>query len=139
MTSLVVDASVAARWILEDRYSREAARVLAGFDLTAPTLLHAEVASALTKSVKHGDLSADEALVEIIAFAGLELETVPDEDLAPRAVQLSCALDHSVYDCFYLALAMALEIPLVTADRELLETAQRAGYGEHVIWIGDVA
>ena len=40
--------------------------------------------------------------------------------LAPRAVAIARQLDHSVYDCLYLALAEAEQASLVTADIQLL-------------------
>jgi predicted nucleic acid-binding protein len=40
--------------------------------------------------------------------------------LARRAVDLAILLDHSTYDCMYLALAEAAKRPFVTADARLL-------------------
>jgi predicted nucleic acid-binding protein len=41
--------------------------------------------------------------------------------LAPLAARIARAIDHPVYDCFYIALAEIDGSPMVTADRRLLE------------------
>jgi predicted nucleic acid-binding protein len=43
--------------------------------------------------------------------------------LASRAFDIGRALDHAVYDCFYLALAERLSLPLITADAKLMSKA----------------
>lgn len=45
---------------------------------------------------------------------------------------LALDLGHSVYDCLYLAAAIAHEAPLLTADRALYAKALDAGYGASV-------
>ncbi len=49
---------------------------------------------------------------------------VASSDLAARAFELANALDHSVYDRLYLALAIELDASLVTADRRLARAAR---------------
>jgi len=48
-----------------------------------------------------------------------------DRDLAPEAFRLARLLDHPVYDCLYLALAMESGAPVVTADRRFAAAAAR--------------
>ncbi|MFV0512909.1 MAG: type II toxin-antitoxin system VapC family toxin [Jhaorihella sp.] len=43
--------------------------------------------------------------------------------MAPKALRLSLLLDHPVYDCTYLALAMAREAPVIPADRRFVSAA----------------
>jgi len=50
---------------------------------------------------------------------------VADRDLAPEAFRLARLLDHPVYDCLYLALAMESGAPVVTADRRFAAAAAR--------------
>jgi predicted nucleic acid-binding protein len=52
---------------------------------------------------------------------------VPVADLYEDALRLAIDLDHPIYDCFYVALAMRNQAPLVTADRKLMELAGIAG------------
>ena len=43
----------------------------------------------------------------------------------PEALRLAQLLDHPVYDCVYLALALLREVPVVTADRRFVAAAAR--------------
>lgn len=42
-----------------------------------------------------------------------------------QALELARLLDHPVYDCTYLALAIALERPVITADRRFAAAVSR--------------
>lgn len=139
MKHAVVDASVAVKWVVDETHREAAMRWFATRRLTAPALLHAEVASALSKKVTLGELDADEAARKMREIVSAGVETVPDELLAVEAVRLSASLGHPVYDCFYLALAIAESAPVITADRALLDAARAGGLDECVVWIEDVA
>jgi predicted nucleic acid-binding protein len=62
--------------------------------------------------------------------------TVPTERLGPVAMGLALDLPHPVYDCFYLAAALAHEAALLTADRALHTAAVEAGLGAAVLLLG---
>jgi predicted nucleic acid-binding protein len=119
--TLVIDASVALKWFIEEEGTVQASALLTGPDmLIAPDLIVAEVANAGWKAVRAGSMLAeqhDHATARLpLAFDSL----IPLDSLAPRAVAISRALNHPVYDCFYLALAEERAAKLVTADRRLL-------------------
>ena len=124
MRAAVVDASVAVKWVLPEPDS-DSAVALRDKVLHAPDLALAECGNALWVRVHRGVLSKAEAE---ICFAALSLAPVrwtPTGQLAAEAMALALDLDHPVYDCVYLALAIARDLPLVTADRRLIATAQR--------------
>ncbi|HYF53398.1 MAG TPA: type II toxin-antitoxin system VapC family toxin, partial [Salinarimonas sp.] len=52
---------------------------------------------------------------------------VPTADLIGPAWAVAKALDHSIYDCLYLACAEHTNQPLVTADRRFLDKARAKG------------
>ncbi|TLM69044.1 MAG: type II toxin-antitoxin system VapC family toxin [Actinobacteria bacterium] len=137
MTLLVVDASVAVKWVCDEEHSARAAGILGAHDLTAPGLLYSEVASALARRAAAGDFDTDAALRKMRMIVRAGVTTVPDELLACGAISLSGVLRHPVYDCFYLALAIAEETRVVTADRALIAAAEAGGYGECVVWVED--
>jgi len=119
--TVVVDASVALKWFIEEEGSDRAAAMLTGPDLLiAPDLIIAEVAYAGWKAMRSGSMLAqqhDHAAARLsLAFD----ELTPLALLAPRTVEISRVLDHPVYDCFYLALAEAHGATMVTADQRLL-------------------
>ncbi len=63
---VVVDASVAVKWVLEEPHTSEATALLAeweegGVEILAPALLSYEVSNALFKRVRRGELTIEEA------------------------------------------------------------------------------
>jgi predicted nucleic acid-binding protein len=104
---VVIDASVAFHWTVRTQYSVAANRLIAAtLDFIAPDLIFPEMANAFHRVAR---VSPD--LSPIVAD-GLQLlprwfqEIVPSASLRMRALALARSLQHSVYDCFYLALAM---------------------------------
>ena len=58
MTFLVVDASVAVKWVLDEPATEHAVALRASDrDLIAPSLVHAEIGSALWRAVLRGDVT----------------------------------------------------------------------------------
>lgn len=125
---LVVDASVAVKFVVEESGSDRAQGLLAGPDvLIAPDWLLAEAGHAMWKKVNRGELTR--------ADAQRSLELLPDffgslrsaRELTAAAYDLSFRLSHPVYDCLYLALAMVEDCRLVTVDGKFRAALARAG------------
>jgi predicted nucleic acid-binding protein len=122
--SVVVDASVAAKWLLQESDSERALELLAewkdgrleGF---APSLLPAEVASTLWKRVVRGLISAEAAQQLFLRFSRLQFPLLPVEELVGAALELALRCPHPVYDCLYVALALETRSEFVTADAQL--------------------
>src|ERR687892_120775 len=118
---IVIDASVAVKWFFAEP-DEEAARDLLehGQPLVAPGLIRVEVAAAIVKKARLGQVAADEAraALELWWRAPEEggLLVVSDERDLRTASDLTLALRHPLHDCVYLALAERLHAPLVTAD-----------------------
>ena len=118
MTSLVVDASVAVKWVIEQKNSEQVrALVCSPARLLAPTLVLAEVGNVLWKYVAHEQTSFERANSDLEAISEAFDQLVAMRQLHLAALQLSCTLGHPVYDCFYLALAKRQQAQLVTADK----------------------
>jgi len=136
--SLVVDASVAAKWYLEESDSDLAQQfVEAGHELIAPELLLVEVANTLFKAWSRGaidDAHMDGALAQLpTAFAALW----PIADLVADAMVIARILLHPVYDCIYLALAWRTGARIVTADERLIEVARASTWDHFLLHLRD--
>ena len=118
MTGYVVDASVAVKWLVEEVLSDEAAGLLDGDStLVAPPLLFAEAANALWAMRRRGDIAAADLANAVETLLRAPVSTpLSMPDLTSAAARLAIDLDHPVYDCFYLALAVHTQYPVVTAD-----------------------
>lgn len=119
MKRLIVDASVAIKWVVDEVDSAVAVALLDRFPMAAPDLLVAECANILWKKARRGELSADEAVTAARILQHADLEILPTRHLMDQATQLAIDLDHAAYDCVYLVLAMHNGWQLVTADDQL--------------------
>jgi len=120
----IIDASVAAKWVVEEAGS-DRARRLSGVRLEAPDLLLAECANILWKKTRLGDLSRRDASECLALLLRAPVTLADSRGLVDPALQLSFELNHPAYDCLYLALAVRRGIPLVTADERLVSAARR--------------
>jgi predicted nucleic acid-binding protein len=118
--SLVVDASVAIKWLVEEEGS-DAADALRVARLVAPSLIRVEVANVLRTMAARGTMVAAEATDLFALFQTAPVNLVePDDALERRSLELAFALAHPVYDCLYLALAERMGVPMVSGDRRFL-------------------
>lgn len=126
MTSIVVDASAVVRIIegAEPAVSFQEALLQADLVL-APELMLTEVANALWRLQRAGQLEADGLQRRLSRAVELVDVIEPDRHLQAEALALACHLDHPVYDCLYLALARREAAVLVTADKRLQQLAAR--------------
>ncbi len=122
--TLVVDASVVLKWVVEEEGSTAAAALRAS-PLAAPELLLEECANVLWVKQRRGELTSDEARERLRLLFEAPVQLVPSVGLLNRALELAIQLDQTVYDCIYLALALHLDGQLVTADRRLAEARRR--------------
>lgn len=124
MGNLVLDASAVVRIIEGAEPSDSFQEALLNADLVlAPELMLTEVANALWRLQRAGQLSAEGLQQRLSRAAELVDVIEPDRHLQVEALALACHLDHPVYDCLYLALARREAAVLLTADRRLQQLA----------------
>ena len=102
--SLVVDASVQVKWLV-DEPERSAARSLLDRDepLNAPDFIFVETADVLWKNVRRRELSAEQAVEAVDSLPPLFETIVPSTLLVARALKIAIEMAHPVYDCLYIA------------------------------------
>lgn len=117
---VVVDAAVIVDFLLDlaadaqavrDRLARES------LPWAAPELLDAEVAHVIRRRVLRGELSSSDAMAVLSDLTAMEIDRHSHRALLARAFALRD--NATIYDALYLALAEALEVPLLTRDRAL--------------------
>lgn len=120
MKALVIDASIAVKWVVDEQGTPEALILRQKAKLIAPELLVAECANVLWKKVRKNELSKEEALLAARLLQGAEIELLPTRSLFEAVTRISIELDHAACDCLYLALAVENECRFVTADERFL-------------------
>ena len=130
----VIDASVAAKWLLNEAHQAEARALLhEDAELHAPAIARLEVTAAIVRRHRVGEITralaeeACDAWENMLAANVLRL--TPDEAVWNEAIGLSLTIRHGFQDCLYLALAMRLGATLVTADPAFLARAAPAYAG----------
>lgn len=116
MTELLLQTALGSR--VEARLLRD------GDEFHAPHLLDAEVAQALQRLVRAGDVPADRALEALADLADFDLRRHSHIHFLSRAWDLRDNL--MAYDAMYVALAEAIDARLVTCDGPLAATPGHA-------------
>ena len=126
---LVVDASVAIKWLVDEAGS-DAAASLKGADLAAPALIRIEVANVLRTLSARKSIAAGVAIDLFALFQTAPVVVVEHDDaLERRALELAIALGHPVYDCLYLALAERMGVRMVSSDVKFVSTVAGTRFG----------
>ncbi|MBX3500429.1 MAG: type II toxin-antitoxin system VapC family toxin [Alphaproteobacteria bacterium] len=121
MTELVIDASVAIKWLVPEDLRQEAlALVRMEFELTAPDILIPEIGNIAWKKQVRGEIDLQQGQLIGNRIGAYFHEIVPSASVISSALDIAIALKHPIYDCFYLACARQRRAPLVTADARLV-------------------
>jgi predicted nucleic acid-binding protein len=120
VNTLVIDASIAIKWVIEEEGTPQALTLRREAKLLAPELLVAECANTLWKKARRNELSREEALLAARLLQTAAIELVPTRSLLAAATRIAIELDHPAYDCLYLALAIENDCRFVTADERFL-------------------
>ncbi|HEY1780852.1 MAG TPA: type II toxin-antitoxin system VapC family toxin [Roseiarcus sp.] len=125
---IVVDASVAAAWLLPEEDSEAAETLIAALSRRSPvpSLFWHELRNVLVMAERRGRIAAGEA-----AAAMVRLRRLPLEDAGAGAdgaiLALATARGLTAYDATYLALAQERGLPLATLDQRLARAARQEG------------
>lgn len=139
---IVVDASVAAKWVLPEEHSERALALVADAagiqTLTAPPLLPFEIANIFRRQMVREGLPLVDADRLMVGFLAFPVTLTMPADLSRRALVIAEAHRMpAAYDAHNVALAEFLGCELWTDDRRLLR--QVGGTFAFVRWIGDYA
>jgi predicted nucleic acid-binding protein len=116
---IVLDASAALELLLRTKAAAavEARLFDSNESLHAPHLLDIEVAQVLRRYAAAGLATSERCRAALDDLADLPLTRYPHDVLLPRVWELRRNL--TAYDAVYVALAEALDAPLLTRDRRL--------------------
>jgi predicted nucleic acid-binding protein len=116
----VLDASAAVHLVLNsDHAPRLAAKLEEVAIVSAPSLFCSEVANALWRYVRAGQLSLDLASQRLEECIGLTDSLIPERRLVQEALIAAARFQRSVYDMMYAVLARRSGAAVITMDRGL--------------------
>lgn len=140
MRKLVVDASVAIKWLNPSEALADCANTVRDdyaqgqISLLVPAFWDYEVANGINKAVARGDLSEQEGREAIALMLAIRVQRTPLSS-PQESYDLARKYQRSVYDSWYLSLAEETGCEFWTADRRLYNAVKdHLGF---VKWIGD--
>lgn len=132
---LVVDNSVAMRWVFADgsqadrQYAKEVAALVETAEVHVPALFVTEAANVISRALKAGVINVQESQSRFDLLNAMQANIDPIESthstmtLAIQAFELGL----TAYDASYLLLAQKLGCPLATLDKDLRRAAKSYG------------
>ena len=118
--TVVVDASIALKWFVNETGRERALRVLDAPERHAPDLIVAEAGNVAWKKAIRGEITGGQARFICASLRHYFVVLHRSEALIGRAIDIALRLRHPIYDCLYLACAKRAGARLVTADERLL-------------------
>jgi predicted nucleic acid-binding protein len=143
VNTFIVDASVAAKWILPgsaEPLQREAVHLLEQWadnqvKLVVPDFFWVEITNILWRAVRAGRCTTEIADSALAALRLNAIPTLPALPLLESAIGTAIVHGRTVYDSIYVALAVEMDAHFVTADEKLVNAlAARLP----VMWLGAI-
>ena len=130
---MILDASVAVKLVVAEPGTIEARAIcFAQPTLIAPDWVLIETGSAIWGKAMRSELRAADIPALMRTLPGFFQTLHPTLDLMDDGLRLAVELQHPVYDCLYLALALRVGQGMLTADKGFVASARRAGFAQQV-------
>ena len=137
---VVVDASIVIKWLVDEDDSPLALALRAKQDAAAPDFVLIECRNVLLTKTRKKLLAPVDAMRAESGIGAVGLELLPSQSFLTKAFALALELAEPIYDCIYLAAAIALDRELVTADVNFCKAAKRLpAVRDRVVLLGDLA
>lgn len=136
MSVFIVDASIAAKWFIEEEHSESALSILdENNQLHAPDFFLLEMDSIICKWSRRGAISPAEGSDLRDSLRQYPIQYHPFLSFLDSAFAIANQTGQSIYDCLYVALAALLKGRMITADRRLYDVLKNSPFKKHVVAI----
>jgi predicted nucleic acid-binding protein len=139
--TLVVDASVAVKWQLDDEEHVDRANAIrsafirGAIALVVPVIFAVEWANAINVAIARRRFPAEEWREALEDLETLQIPVKSPPGLLSEAWQIARLYNRTVYDGLYMALAKVEQCEMVTGDKRLFNAVHL--HLDWVRWIGD--
>lgn len=136
---MIVDANIVVKWFVAEDDSDAALALRLQGELFAPDVMLIEYRNALLKKVRRQAISTTEARRAEREIDSVGITILPSAPLLSNAFRLGLDLREPIYDCIYLAAAIAADRILVTADQRFAAKVRGSdGAADRIILLADV-
>lgn len=136
--TIIVDASVAIKWFVEETLHDEARHLFKyQREIQAPDFILVEVANVAWKKAVRKEISNEQARTIVDMIPEYIPLLIPSLKLLRRATELAIELTHPVYDCLYLACVGEENDVVVTADKRFFNKVRDGRIGGQIYFLDD--
>ena len=140
---IIPDASIVVKWYVVEPLHEAANTVLELDDVVfaAPAFLKVEVCNAVLKKVQYGFLPKERG-GHIInhCLQRSDIQFYAAEPYLKSAYQISETINHSLYDCLYIAVAQYVGGTVITTDQKFYQQCvSHESYKKHIKQLSDFA
>lgn len=135
--SVVIDCSVAAKWLFLEEGSSIAEGILEELSFFfVPDLFVMEIDAVISKKVRQREISSEEAFQKIVERKKLPYKIMNYGDISKLALEISVSLPVTLYNAAYIATAIEKYVVLYTADQRLVNGVSKTSLSKYVqsIW-----
>ena len=126
---MIVDANIVVKWFVTEDDSRVALGVRIQGNLAAPDIMLVEYRNALLNKVRRRAISIAEAQRAEREIDDVGITIIPSQPLLGHGFQLALDLGEPIYDCIYLAAAIATDRIFITADEKFAAKVSASNVG----------
>lgn len=130
--SIVIDASVVAKWLFSDEQDPNSDLLKEDFankniSISVPILIFYEINNLLRSAILSDRINQKQAEDLYEGFLGLDFVVYSSKDLLRNTLKRAVEVNISSYDAAYIALAQYLKVPFFTADEKLVKKVKEKG------------
>ena len=139
MSTYIVDASIAVKWLFAEVHSEEVFRLLEDrYWLHAPDFLTIEVDNVVCKRIRRNQINEEQGQRLRSVFRQLPIQNYAFSLLLNSAFSVAVQTRQNLYDCLYVALAVHLDAQMVTADRRFYDGLVNGPFAGQLLWVQDI-
>lgn len=140
MSTLIIDASVGAKWFnLEENHYESLTVLNVRNQLHAPDFFLLEMNNVFCKWIRRGLVGLADGSNLRTTLSGMAIQYHESAPLMDDAFSIANQSRRSFYDCIYLVLAIRLDGRMVTADRILYDSIAAGPLKQRVLWVGETS
>ena len=122
---LIIDASILIAVIANEPEKPNIITLTQGGQLIAPHSVHWEVGNAFSAMFKRQRLTLDQAFLALDIYKTIPIRYI-EVELGP-SLEIAAKMQIYAYDAYLLQCALKYQLPLLTLDRNLADSATRLG------------